>query len=478
MSYAKLTIAFFLIFSITGFSQTAKTASNVSTADLPTALRWIKVGNSMREAQQYELAETWLLKGLAAVRTLQNKYWEAVASEDLGLLYAATDDNSKATLYFNKAQSLYQSLNMGLSAKVNQDLMRNNNITAEGAWMYYGGIEVGAKGVKFSIIQVRRKNGSCAFVILKDGSRNVTPSDFTIISLQETGEAVKSFVDTILAYKEKIPMENIFIAVSSGVKQEADKGAGREDNLRQALTQAVPAFAGKIGFLSPCTEGDLTIKGVVPSKFLYTSSLIDIGSGNTKGGFRERGSTTASCFSVPWGTVSFSRKFTAKGKDEKTAFAQQYFRDSINDIIGSQVSRNAELTNRKYVIMTGGIIWALCNYLHPEKVSEDFTEFTKQDAERFLRMAVSGYDSLINPDLSRIADENVLSEAQKQIANTRNTFTQDNLLAGAMILRGIVSQMSNTGTAKVFSFARYGYIGWISGYIVNKIDDSYIKVND
>jgi hypothetical protein len=468
MKYAKLTsICIMLFFSVAAMAQ-----------DLASAQRWIKVGNSLREAQQFEQAENWLNRGLQAVRTLQNKYWEAVACEDLGLLYVATEDNAKATLYLNKARQLYESQNMTLSAKVTQELMGNYNITNENTWQYYGGIDIGAKGVKFSIIKVRRKNGSYAFVSLKDGSKNVTTSDFTTVAIQETADAVRAFVDTIEAYKERIPLENVFIAVSSGVKQEADKAPGREASLRQAITGAIPHYGRNIEFLSPCVEGDLTIKGVVPARFLYASSLIDIGSGNTKGGFRERGSTTAQCFSVPWGTVSFTRKFSNRSKDEKAGYARQYFNDSINDIIASQIGRNPELTNRRYAILTGGIVWAMCNYLHPDKAGEDFTEFTKQDVDRFLQMATTSYDSLINPDLSRISDEGVLAEAQKQITNTHATFNQDNLIAGAMILKGIVGQLGNAGTSKVYSFARYGYIGWISGYIVNKVDDSYNRVND
>jgi hypothetical protein len=457
-------------------------AVNLKAQNLDVALRQIKVGNSLREAQQFEQAEKYLFKGLQTARKLNNKYWEAVACENIGLLYANTEEDIKAQQYFNTALELYESLKMTLSAKVVKDLTEDYNSSAKvpsggSNAQLYGGIEIGSKGIKYSIIKVKRKNGVSSFTSLKDGSNNVTIiEDFSNTSISKTVDAVKAFKDSISNYTIKIPPENIFIAVSSGVKEAADKMPGKQTELEQALTNGLPDYGKKIQFLTACEEGNLTIKGVVPSKFLYKCSLIDIGSGNSKGGYREQGEKAAECFSLPWGSVTFANKF--KDKENKVAYAEQFFKENISDQISSEIRKSPGLTNRAYTYFNGGIIWAMCNYLHPERVNEDFTEFTKGDIDKFLNLASTNYNLLITPDLSRISDEDVFNSANKQIARTKSTFNQDNIIAGALILKGIVDQLESTGPQKRYAFARYGYVGWISGYIVNKIDEDFNKVND
>jgi tetratricopeptide (TPR) repeat protein len=447
-------------------------AASLHAQDLSQGQRWIKIGNSLREVQQFDQAEIYLNKGLKVTRTFKNKYWEAVACEDLGLLYADTEEKVTAGRYFNSALEIFKSLNMELSIKVINDFMSAYNITQNNVWQTYGGIDLGSKGVKFTIIRVKKNAGAFTFKSVKDASKNTQIIDFTPEAINETVKAVKAYVDTLI--NNNISMDNIFVAVSSGVKQEADKVPGRQEQLTNALIAGVPEYTKKIEFMTACDEGDLTIKGVVPPKVLYRSSLIDIGSGNTKGGYRERDQANATCINIPWGTVTFTKKFA--GKNNKLSYAEQFFADSINSVITRQVQNNGDLTNRVYSYFTGGIVWAMCNYMHAESIKADFTEFTKADVDKFLELAKNDYEQLINPDLTRINDEAFLKEAKKQIGNSKSTFTQDNIIAGAMLLQGIVNEMDSTGAKKKFVFVRFGSVGWISGYIVKRIDAGYAKI--
>lgn len=447
----------------------------IQAQDLAMTQRWIKVGNSLREAHQFEQGETYLLRGLKSAQILKNNYWQGVASEYLGLLYMNTNEMVSAGQYLNAALRFYQGLRLNLSAKVVKDLMNDHNISSEQTWQYYGGIEVGSKGVKYSIIKVRRKEGRLAFIYLKDGSRNTQIIDFSPSAIKETSEAVKAFMDSIAQYSIKVPADNIFVAVSSGVKQEADKVAGREEQLRKALVEQIPTYGRHIEFLNACQEGDLTIKGIIPASYLYASSLMDIGSGNTKGGYRTKGENTIACVTIPWGTSTFAKKIAGKSTD----FATQYFQDSIKPVLVNEIARKPGLTNRQIAYYSGGIFWAMCNYLHPENVTDDFTEFTLKDVDKFLNDATNNYDVLINPDLSRINNTEMLQEAKKQIARTQTTFNKDNIIAGALIIKGILSEMERLGSKeKSYAFARFGYVGWISGYIVTKIDNDFNTVKD
>ena len=76
-----------------------------------------------------------------------------------------------------------------------------------------------------------------------------------------------------------------------------------------------------------------------------------------------------------------------------------------------------------------------------------------------------------------ITDGNELAEAEKLVARTNTTFNKDNIIAGTLLVRGILSEMQRLGVSgKHFIFSRYAYVGWISGYIVKKVDDDFKKL--
>ncbi len=69
-------------------------------------VRYLKLGNSYREARNFDLAQTYLKRGLDMVRN-RNAYWEATGYEYLGLLYRDMGDRQMALEYLRTAASLY-----------------------------------------------------------------------------------------------------------------------------------------------------------------------------------------------------------------------------------------------------------------------------------------------------------------------------------------------------------------------------------
>ena len=80
-------------------SRTATTIDNLG-------VRYLKLGNSYREARNYDLSQTYLKKGLDMVRN-RNTYWEAAGYEYLGLLYRDMGDRQMSLEYLRTAASLY-----------------------------------------------------------------------------------------------------------------------------------------------------------------------------------------------------------------------------------------------------------------------------------------------------------------------------------------------------------------------------------
>lgn len=97
---------------------------NITYANTDLGIRYLKLGNTYREANEFNKAEEYLNKGKNIVSVgykWDNKYWTAVADEYFAYLYfdlslIQNDDNNKnyfkqlSLEYFNKAKSQYEKL--------------------------------------------------------------------------------------------------------------------------------------------------------------------------------------------------------------------------------------------------------------------------------------------------------------------------------------------------------------------------------
>lgn len=442
--------------------------TGVGAQDLVMAQKQIKVGNSLREAQQYDNSEDYLMRGLTNAQRLHSQYWEAVANEYLGLLYRDLKDETNSTRYLNNALRLYTALGLSLSARTVRDMLDGG--TGRGVAVY-GGIEIGAKGVKYSIVKTWQSNGGLSFQSLKSGTVPVNIFVSTDNAITDAANAVRAYLDTLAHFSTPVTNERVFIAVSSGVKQELDKHPGTQDRLINALATVVPGHT--VAILTPDVEAKLTIRGIVPYSYLLRSTTMDIGSGNTKGGyFLDR--NTFEGLSIPWGTGTLAAQLN--GQTDVLAAAWQFFNTNIrnnpSNPLTAEMQRRSAFLDRRFAFFSGGIVWCVVTYLYPEKAKDDIVEFREGDVDRFLKAMVKNPDSLRNPDLSRLTDDAVMQAAGTDVKSTRQ-FSNTQLIAGAVILKGIMEEMNRSQPKKNYYFLRNGVTGWISGYIANQIADGY-----
>lgn len=97
-------------------------------------VRYLKLGNSYREARNYDLAQYYIKRGIDMIRGRAGGYWEAVGYEYLGLLYRDMGDRQLALEYLRTAASLYDRV-------VN---MRNNQGSDEALRAVIADVEQGA----------------------------------------------------------------------------------------------------------------------------------------------------------------------------------------------------------------------------------------------------------------------------------------------------------------------------------------------
>jgi tetratricopeptide (TPR) repeat protein len=474
------------IFAISVSSaQTAVTIPNTQNAQpapdhyyrkINNALRYLKLGNTLREAQQYDLSEKYLRQGLQIMVEQGDKYWEAAVYENLGLLYKDQDKQEDATRYFNKAISIYRQLKMSLSQKAVEQLLTG----AQGKEQSYAGIEIGAKGIKLSILSVQLNSaGEVEYVLKSDSSVNPEPAAFTPQSMQESADALSKFIN-IAKTHFGIADENIYVVISSGLKAELDKKNKSAEFIKAVTPVTVPA-GFSIKSVSSAEEAELAVLGTVPPKRRYSTSLLDVGSTKTNGGYFMDASQSFDAVYFPVGTKSFTAMVKSKSPSNMFEFANiadKLWKDSLSQMVRDELGRKAGLRNRSATYLGGGIVWCIATYLYPEKIDDNYVELTPEDIRRFLSMVVSNYTKAIQPDISNISREKVMLDARKTISRAQDTYDQQSLIAGAVWIDGMMKELNTTQPVKRFYFSKYAYVGWISGYISRAVAEEYKRKSE
>jgi len=214
----------------------------------------------------------------------------------------------------------------------------------------------------------------------------------------------------------------------------------------------------------------------VPPKRRYSTSLIDVGSNKTNGGYFMDASQSFDAVYFPVGTRSFVSMVKNKKPYNITEFArvaETLFKDSLAQIVHDELSRRAGLRNRSATYLGGGIVWCIATYLYPEKVDDNYVELTPADISRFRSMLLSNYAKTIQPDISNITKETLMMDARKTISRAQNTYDQESLIAGAIWIDGLMKELNTTQPVKRFYFSKYAYVGWISGYISRAVAEEY-----
>ena len=147
----------------------------------------------------------------------------------------------------------------------------------------FAGIEIGSKGVKISVLEVLNiKKGD--FIIKSYWSENAGIARGISIDgklAQEDIDKASAIVfSNLIKIKTefKVPEENIFIVGSSGVAMAS--------NTSDLIAKIKSSTNKTIEFIDAQTEGRMLLKGCVPPTEYKNSMVLDIGGGNTKGGYK------------------------------------------------------------------------------------------------------------------------------------------------------------------------------------------------
>ena len=340
----------------------------------------------------------------------------------------------------------------------------------------YAGIEVGSKGVKLSIVDVEKasKTGS-AFTILKDTSIN---TDFISFSPSTSTATLNGLYDlySVATKDMKIPDDKVFTVISSGVKGQAEKEDKRAmiDGLVESFRNKIKEPERKVEVVDVTQEARLSHLGIVPETKRYTTFLIDIGSGNTKGGYFPNGNTRDfKLFQLNWGTKSTANA-TEKRCEETDKTLANFNKQLYRVLIGAEnteiiyaVNSSGAYPLSDNIAFSGGIAWAAATLVHPEQANRSVVTVTFDEIVKFSEQIYKEYATLSPESLTKKISNPGLDKSSigKEIKRVHSVFDQRSLMAGTGLLIKIMRQFASIYETKEFYLVKNGQVGWISAYV-------------
>jgi hypothetical protein len=336
----------------------------------------------------------------------------------------------------------------------------------------HGGIEIGAKGIKATVLDVTSDTDGFELTIKLAETTNTTlvaglarTGQFDPKTVEETASAVGRYFNKMKA-DFQAPPERIYIVGSSGlfspVQDKPDQVKANQQTLSEAIRKATGAT---MAFIDAKREVELSIVGIVPRKYRDQAVLLDIGSGNTKGGYVSTRNQITS-ISIPYGTVSFEELVKKAGGSFADA-AISLRDEKVAPALKKEFSAATDMTTRARVYLSGGIVWATATLTHPEETSK-FTPLAVKDIDDLQRRLSSSPGKFPSPDLTAIGDEPKRKRALAEIQNVQKVYSPEQLLAGTHVLKAVGTEMQLESGKKEIYFARYGYLGWILAYVMEK----------
>lgn len=322
----------------------------------------------------------------------------------------------------------------------------------------FAGIEIGSKGIKMSVIDVYNiKKGG--FNIKSYWTENVAIAKGISIDGNLAQEDIERAANVVVTNYKKIKNEigvvdaNIFIVGSSGVAMAKNT---------KELIDKVKATTGKdMEFIDAQMEGKMLLKGCIPPVDYKDSMVLDIGGGNTKGGYVDVYNSENFVFfplSLNYGTITLTEAVIKKTRNEEiNEFNIKSFgflptlREQVNAMYGSKPTA----LEKEKVYMSGGAVWAFYT-LYNGVAKESFSEFKLED--------VINYDAILKNNFKRFED---LAKTNKEIEKVLKTYSQKYLISGSNILLVCLEAIPDINNKKLY-FAKEGQIAWLVSYVADR----------
>jgi exopolyphosphatase/pppGpp-phosphohydrolase len=240
----------------------------------------------------------------------------------------------------------------------------------------------------------------------------------------------------------------------------ASSGVGMAKNT-DALAQRIKELTNKdLEVISSKLEAKLLLKGCIPQQKYLNSILIDIGGGNTKGGYIEVLNGDNQVFfplNLNYGTVTLTEKINKQTKTQNIAdFLEKSlnFMPSLEEEVNKMYEERPLSKQKKNIYMSSGAVWAFYT-LSNEIAGENFNDFTYDD--------VLNYNAFIQNNYSRFEE---LAKSNKEVERVLKTYSQKHLISANNLLLKTLENIGDTKNKKLY-FVKQGQIAWLLSYVAD-----------
>ena len=330
----------------------------------------------------------------------------------------------------------------------------------------YAGIEIGSKGIKMTIIEVSNVKKSI-YEVKAFWTENIgiakgiaTTGKLNDEDINKAVEVVKNNYHKILN-DYKVDNKNIYVVASSGVGM-----ATNTDELIEKVKSVIPK---NLDVMSTESESRFLLRGCIPSKLYSDGLVLDIGGGNTKGGYVEVGNNDKEIFyplSINWGTITLTEKINNEKKPDKAGKMDNYieqersFRTRLRIEIKDLYKSKPLCQAKKNIYLSGGAVWAFYTLFYEGEATENYNEIKFDDMLYYNEILLFNFEKYENIAKTNSAVEKVL-----------NTYSLKHLLSANNILIEMLENLEDIETKKLY-FAKQGEIAWLISYIIESSSGS------
>jgi exopolyphosphatase/guanosine-5'-triphosphate,3'-diphosphate pyrophosphatase len=259
-----------------------------------------------------------------------------------------------------------------------------------------------------------------------------------------------------LNIQKAVPLKNIFVVVSSGVAM--------AKNTKDFLKRIDNELGVKSKVISVEDEVKLMILGGIPVNKINESIMLDIGGGNTKGGYltslKEENSYFFSPIKLNYGTVTLTEKIknSIVNKEDFNEYLTSIsvINDSIRLAFGEMMNSNELFQKKKNLYFSGGAVWAFITLSQNQDIGE-YRAFTLDQVKKHHYDLVSNFTKF-----EKLATEN------PEIRRVLKTYSHQYLVSGNNILINFLENVKNIDHKKIY-FISSGHLAWLKSYIIENI---------
>ncbi|MEO0059773.1 MAG: hypothetical protein RLZZ312_1420 [Bacteroidota bacterium] len=320
----------------------------------------------------------------------------------------------------------------------------------------FGGIEVGSKGIKMVVLDVKNIKKR-QYQVVETWIENTGLSSGIGVNgrmtTKDIDKATRVVVKNLSVIKAKFNINDkqIFIIVSSGI--------GQADNIDDLISKLRNDTKREITVTESNLEAKMQFKGAIPQSRYPKSLLIDVGSANCKGGYGETTNENTVFYPVKlnYGTVTLTEKLQ-RGNGAMTVekFIDEglHFNGKLNQAIDIMIAERDNIRDKQNIYFTGGTVWAFFS-LYKGASGDNFSEFTLEDVEN--------YDAILRNNFKIFELQAQNNAATKEVLQV---YSQKYLISGNSILRDILSKLGDLKNKNIY-FVQNAQVAWLVSYIAD-----------